>query len=92
MVLVGNKCDLSADCVILQQARDIASNYRIPFVETSAKTRKGVDRAFYTLVRWGLDICLIGDSYILYFLERSGRTESSRSRKRRQSSFVVFEK
>ena len=55
MVLVGNKCDLSADGVILQQARDIASDYRIPFVETSAKTRTGVDVAFYTLVRWGLD-------------------------------------
>ena len=54
MVLVGNKCDLSADGVILQQARDIASDYQIPFVETSAKTRTGVDVAFYTLVRWGL--------------------------------------
>ena len=42
MVLVGNKCDLSADGVILQQARDIASVYRIPIVETSAnKARKG---------------------------------------------------
>ena len=55
MVLVGNKCDLSADGVILQLARDIASDYQIPFVETSAKTGKGVDDAFYTLVRWGLD-------------------------------------
>ena len=26
-------------------------NYAIPFVETSAKTRMGVDDAFYTLVR-----------------------------------------
>ena len=55
MVLVGNKCDLSADGVILQLARDIASDYQIPFVETSAKTGKGVYDAFYTLVRWGLD-------------------------------------
>ena len=55
MVLVGNKCDLSPRSVILQQARDIASDYRIPFVETSANTRTGVDVAFYTLVRWGLD-------------------------------------
>ena len=55
MVLVGNKCDLSPRSVILQQARDIASDYRIPFVETSAQARTGVDRAFFTLVRWGLD-------------------------------------
>ena len=26
-------------------------NYGVPFVETSAKTRMGVDDAFYTLVR-----------------------------------------
>lgn len=29
----------------------IARQYGIPFVETSAKTRMGVDDAFYTLVR-----------------------------------------
>jgi len=35
----------------MQQARDVARNYGIPFIETSAKTRMGVDDAFYTLVR-----------------------------------------
>ena len=29
----------------------ISRNYGVPFVETSAKTRMGVDDAFYTLVR-----------------------------------------
>lgn len=29
----------------------VAKQYGIPFVETSAKTRMGVDDAFYTLVR-----------------------------------------
>lgn len=29
----------------------VARQYGIPFVETSAKTRMGVDEAFYTLVR-----------------------------------------
>lgn len=29
----------------------MAKQYGIPFVETSAKTRMGVDDAFYTLVR-----------------------------------------
>ena len=52
MVLVGNKCDLPTRSVDLQQARDMATYYRIPFLETSAKTRKGVDNAFYTLVRF----------------------------------------
>lgn len=29
----------------------VARSYNVPFVETSAKTRMGVDDAFYTLVR-----------------------------------------
>ena len=53
MVVVANKSDLSTHSVDLQHARDLAAAYQIPFLETSAKTRKGVDNAFYTLVRWG---------------------------------------
>ena len=49
--MVGNKCDLPTRSIDMQQARDAAVNYGIPFVETSAKTRMGVDDAFYTLVR-----------------------------------------
>jgi hypothetical protein len=37
--------------VELTQAQEVAKQYMIPFVETSAKTRLGVDDAFYTLVR-----------------------------------------
>ena len=51
MVLVGNKCDLPTRNVDMTQAKEVAKNYGIPFVETSAKTRMGVDDAFYTLVR-----------------------------------------
>jgi len=51
MVMVGNKCDLPTRSVDMQQARDVARNYGVPFIETSAKTRMGVDDAFYTLVR-----------------------------------------
>ena len=51
MVLVANKCDLPACSVDLDLARKVASNYNIPFIETSAKTRMAVDEAFYTLVR-----------------------------------------
>lgn len=51
MVLVGNKCDLPTRSIDMQQARDVARNYGVPFVETSAKTRMGVDDAFYNLVR-----------------------------------------
>ena len=51
MVLVGNKCDLQQSWAVnMTQAREVARQYGIPFVETSAKTRMGVDDAFYTLV------------------------------------------
>jgi len=50
-VVVGNKCDLQTRTVRMSEAREVARQYQIPFVETSAKTRMGVDEAFYTLVR-----------------------------------------
>lgn len=49
--MVGNKCDLPARAVEMNQAQEVAKQYGIPFVDTSAKTRQGVDDAFYTLVR-----------------------------------------
>jgi len=51
MVLVGNKCDLSSRTVDSRLVQDAARSYGIPAVDTSAKTRMGVDEAFYTLVR-----------------------------------------
>uniref|UniRef100_A0A8C4TNI3 small monomeric GTPase n=1 Tax=Erpetoichthys calabaricus TaxID=27687 RepID=A0A8C4TNI3_ERPCA len=51
MVLVGNKCDLPSRTVETKPAQELAKSYGIPFVETSAKTRQGVEDAFYTLVR-----------------------------------------
>ncbi|KAI8494238.1 PREDICTED: GTPase HRas-like isoform X2 [Branchiostoma belcheri] len=51
IVLVGNKCDLPARTVENKQAFALAKSYGVPYVETSAKTRMGVDDAFYTLVR-----------------------------------------
>ena len=50
-LVVGNKCDLPTRNVSSESARELAATYQIPFIETSAKTRQGVDEAFYTLVR-----------------------------------------
>ncbi|XP_015450925.1 GTPase NRas isoform X1 [Pteropus alecto] len=50
MVLVGNKCDLPTRTVDTKQAHELAKSYGIPFIETSAKTRQGVEDAFYTLI------------------------------------------
>ena len=51
MVLVGNKCDLGS-MIPRKTYFDVARQYQIPYVETSAKTRMGVDEAFYTLVTY----------------------------------------
>ncbi|KAG8431473.1 hypothetical protein GDO86_018599 [Hymenochirus boettgeri] len=51
IMLVGNKCDLPVWTVETQQAQDLSRSYGIPYIETSAKTRQGVEDAFYTLVR-----------------------------------------
>ena len=51
VLVVGNKVDLPARCVEPKQGKSLAESYFIPYVETSAKTRQGVDDAFYTLVR-----------------------------------------
>ena len=51
IVLVGNKCDLPTRNVDMKQAKEMADNLESPFIETSAKTRMGVDDAFYSLVR-----------------------------------------
>ena len=51
MALVANKCDLPARSIDMAQAQELANSYRIPFIKTSAKTRMGVNDAFYCLVK-----------------------------------------
>ena len=51
MVLIGNKIDLTSRNVDLKEAQRTADEFGIPFVQTSAKTRQGVEEGFYTLVR-----------------------------------------
>ena len=49
--VIGNKIDLTSRVVDLREAQKTADEYGIPFVQTSAKTRQGVEEGFYTLVR-----------------------------------------
>jgi len=51
MVLVGNKCDLSQRAIDQRTIMELARSYGVPYEETSAKTRIGVDNAFHALVR-----------------------------------------
>ena len=51
MLLVGNKVDLPRREVETKDAMEYAKAHNMPYIETSAKTRQGVDDAFYSLVR-----------------------------------------
>ncbi|XP_012593546.1 GTPase ERas [Microcebus murinus] len=51
LVLVGNKCDLVTDTGDTHAAAvALAQSWGVPFVETSAKTRQGVEDAFSLLL------------------------------------------
>ncbi|PIK35671.1 putative ras-related protein, partial [Apostichopus japonicus] len=51
-LLVGNKADLTdARQVSLEEAQERATAWKVSYVETSAKTRENVDKAFFDLMR-----------------------------------------
>ncbi|XP_074658803.1 ras-related protein Ral-A-like isoform X3 [Tubulanus polymorphus] len=51
-LLVGNKSDLEdRRQVTVEEAQQRAGQWSVPYVETSAKTRANVDKAFYDLLR-----------------------------------------
>lgn len=47
MVLVGNKCDLSQRAMDQRSIQELARSFGIPFIESSAKTRRQLDEAFH---------------------------------------------
>jgi len=51
-ILVGNKADLTNSRKVQQAtANNRAEQWKVPYVETSAKTRENVDKVFYDLMR-----------------------------------------
>lgn len=51
-ILVGNKSDLTGRRqVSLKEAEELANNWRVQYVETSAKTKHNVDAIFYGVVK-----------------------------------------
>ena len=52
MILVANKADLEDErSVSSNDGKELASQLKIPYIETSAKNRTNVDQAFHDLVR-----------------------------------------
>ena len=51
MILVGNKCDLEKHREVpKEKGENMAKQWRIPFLESSAKARINVDEVFHTVV------------------------------------------
>ncbi|RWS12449.1 ras-related protein Ral-A-like isoform X2 [Dinothrombium tinctorium] len=51
-LLVGNKADLEEKRrVTFEEAQKLADQWKVPYIETSAKTRSNVDRIFFDLMR-----------------------------------------
>ena len=46
IILIGNKCDLSNRKISKEEASALANRWNIAYIETSAKTRENVDKAF----------------------------------------------
>jgi len=54
LILVGNKCDLvdkSLRQVTEEQAKTLAAEYELPFIETSAKSGLNVDDGFHQIIK-----------------------------------------
>lgn len=52
MVIVGNKLDLEAERVVSkEEGKELAADFKCPWMETSAKARIRVEDCFYELVR-----------------------------------------
>lgn len=50
-ILIGNKSDLTNRRQIpVEEAERLAASWRVPYIETSAKTKDNVDRVFYDLL------------------------------------------
>jgi Ras-related protein Rab-8A len=50
--LIGNKSDwVDKKAVTEEQGRELANEFGIKFMETSAKINEGVEEAFFTLAR-----------------------------------------
>ncbi len=75
--MVGNKIDLPTRTIDLAYAKEFAGSLSMPFVQTSAKTRQGVEEAFYTLVREikkyvnYSNIIIFFDIFILFVFRRN---------------------
>merc|ERR1719510_2479496 len=83
-ILVGNKADLVGSRQVQQgTANGKASEWNVPYVETSAKTRENVDKVFYDLMREIRSRKVSDDS--------QGKTDKVKNKKKKMLYFVESE-
>jgi small GTP-binding protein len=70
VVLVGNKCDIQEPEVDKNAGQELANNYSIPFIESSAKNNKNVNEIFTNLI----------DEMVKLDIESDGALSRSRSK------------
>jgi GTPase SAR1 family protein len=74
-ILIGNKSDwIEKKAVTEEQGRELANEFGIRFLETSAKVNEGVEEAFFTLAR--CVVIFIQQSLFSYWFDAP--TETSR--------------
>lgn len=79
IILVGNKIDLPRREVDVKLAQGFAKTRKMAgYIETSAKTRQGVDDAFYSLVR----------EIRRYKEEKSQQAPTEKTRKKRKCALL----
>ena len=77
--LIGNKCDLDKKRVItFEEGRDLALQYDLPFMETSAKVSINIDELFVAATK--------------NFLEKNAININKRVQKRTQSNIILIDK
>ncbi|XP_072021300.1 ras-related protein Ral-A-like isoform X1 [Amphiura filiformis] len=81
-LLVGNKADLTDKRQVSQEeAQERATSWGVPYVETSAKTRENVDKAFYDLMRKIRDQKALENQKLNGKNKKSKNTDGRRKRK-----------
>ena len=71
-ILIGNKSDwVEKKAVTEEQGRDLANEFGIRFLETSAKVNEGVEEAFFTLARCCVLLFYIYLTLLIVFAETS---------------------
>lgn len=83
MILVGNKIDLvDKRQVATEEGQEKANEWKVPYIETSAKTKENVDKAFQDLMR--MVIAKKGDA------QKTGQKDKKDKKKKKKRKCTIL--